>query len=155
LLTARVLLRVPAGVAPVRNENTRAVGSTHVRASLPKRLPHSGTQQPHPGQAAAIPRVLHHMFKSRGEMSAHQVRLMRTCLALNAEWRSIFWDDNTTERFVRDHYGWFYSTWTALHPPIKRVDSSRYMILHHYGGIYVDVDGAAQQDTLSIPEAPF
>lgn len=93
-----------------------------------------------PEKLPSVPKVLHHMYKNMAAMSEQQLAFMTGCLSLNPGWRSLFWDDNSTDAFVREHYGWFYSVWASLHPPIKRVDSSRYMLMHHFGGIYVDLD---------------
>lgn len=37
-------------------------------------------------------------------------------------------------------YPWFVDTWDGYVFPIQRADSIRYFILHHYGGVYLDMD---------------
>lgn len=38
------------------------------------------------------------------------------------------------------HYPWFLQTYDELSKQIHRIDAVRYMYLHHYGGVYVDLD---------------
>lgn len=38
------------------------------------------------------------------------------------------------------HYPWFLPTYVAYPYSIQRVDVLRYFLLHHYGGIYIDLD---------------
>lgn len=42
--------------------------------------------------------------------------------------------------FISDEYPWFLETWDAYPMPIQRADAIRYFVLHHYGGIYLDMD---------------
>lgn len=37
-------------------------------------------------------------------------------------------------------YEWFLETWDAYPFNIERADAIRYFVLHHYGGIYIDLD---------------
>ena len=37
-------------------------------------------------------------------------------------------------------YEWFLETWDAYPYNIERADAIRYFVLHHYGGIYLDLD---------------
>jgi mannosyltransferase OCH1-like enzyme len=42
--------------------------------------------------------------------------------------------------FIATEYPWFLSTYDGYSLPIQRVDTVRYFILRHYGGIYLDLD---------------
>jgi mannosyltransferase OCH1-like enzyme len=53
---------------------------------------------------------------------------------------SQLWTDDGAREFLALHYPWFLDTWDAYPFPIQRADSIRYFILHHYGGIYLDMD---------------
>ena len=37
-------------------------------------------------------------------------------------------------------YPWFLETYDGYPYPIQRADSIRYFVLHHFGGIYIDLD---------------
>ncbi len=41
---------------------------------------------------------------------------------------------------MQEHYPWFLPTYLSYPYTIQRVDVLRYFILHHYGGIYIDLD---------------
>jgi hypothetical protein len=52
----------------------------------------------------------------------------------------------STPRLSRDHvltacrYPWFLETFDGYPYPIQRADAIRYFVLHHFGGIYIDLD---------------
>ena len=43
-------------------------------------------------------------------------------------------------RAPQEHYPWFLPTYRSYPYDIQRVDVLRYFILHHHGGIYIDLD---------------
>ena len=52
-----------------------------------------------------------------------------------------FWKDDELASFVRENYPDFYKCCYSKYPKnIQRFDSARYLILHHYGGLYADLD---------------
>jgi mannosyltransferase OCH1-like enzyme len=50
------------------------------------------------------------------------------------------WTDESARDFLSDKYPWFVDIWDNYAFPIQRADSIRYFILHHYGGVYLDMD---------------
>lgn len=50
------------------------------------------------------------------------------------------WTDKKARDFISSEYPWFLETWDDYAFPIQHADSIRYFILHHYGGIYLDMD---------------
>lgn len=55
-------------------------------------------------------------------------------------WRYILWDDLMARNLIKTHYSFFLDTYDNYKYPIQRTDAARYFILHHYGGIYCDLD---------------
>jgi mannosyltransferase OCH1-like enzyme len=53
---------------------------------------------------------------------------------------SQLWTDESSAKFIEEHYPWFLPTFVSYPFPIQRADAIRYFILHHYGGIYLDLD---------------
>lgn len=52
-----------------------------------------------------------------------------------------FWSDQDLDDFVETNYPEFFSCcYSKYKRRIQKVDAARYMILHHYGGIYADMD---------------
>ena len=52
----------------------------------------------------------------------------------------ILWTDATIEQLVAQHYPQLLSVYRGYPSNIQRADVARYVILHHVGGIYADID---------------
>ena len=52
----------------------------------------------------------------------------------------MFWTDASSREFIAENYSWFLDTFDAYTYPIQRADAIRYFVLHHYGGVYIDLD---------------
>ncbi|KAG5923007.1 hypothetical protein E4U42_005073 [Claviceps africana] len=94
-----------------------------------------------------IPRIIHQTFKSSiipDEWRAPH----NTCLIHNPQgkWLHILWTDATARNFIRDTYPSFLPTYDGYPYNIQRVDSFRYFVLYHYGGIYLDLDVGCEKD---------
>ncbi|ORY00326.1 hypothetical protein BCR34DRAFT_494669, partial [Clohesyomyces aquaticus] len=50
------------------------------------------------------------------------------------------WTDKKSREFIAAEYPWFLETFDGYPYPIQRADSIRYFVLHHFGGIYIDLD---------------
>jgi mannosyltransferase OCH1-like enzyme len=61
---------------------------------------------------------------------------------LVAESRSeyMLWTDDTSREFIAEHYPSQLQMFDSYTYPIQRADSIRYFVLHHFGGIYMDLD---------------
>lgn len=56
---------------------------------------------------------------------------------LHPDWQFIEWDLNNTKEFIQHHYPGFYRTWSNYDVPVKQHDAARYLILNHYGGVFI------------------
>lgn len=57
------------------------------------------------------------------------------------EFKHRLWTDEEMHQFVREHEPQFYKkTYIHYRYEIQRVDSFRYVLLYHLGGIYIDLD---------------
>ncbi len=52
----------------------------------------------------------------------------------------MLWTDASSREFIAQNYRWFLDTYDSYPYPIQRVDAIRYFVLHHYGGVYIDLD---------------
>ncbi len=52
----------------------------------------------------------------------------------------MLWTDIGSRKFVAEHYPWFLETFDGYKYNIQRADAIRYFVLHHFGGIYIDLD---------------
>ncbi len=57
----------------------------------------------------------------------------------NPDFKYIFFDDNDCFRFIYKNYPQYLDLYESL-SNIERADVFRYLALHHYGGIYADID---------------
>jgi len=51
-----------------------------------------------------------------------------------------FWDDESLDNFVKEKYSSFYKEYKNFSNHIFQLDCVRYLLLHYYGGIYIDMD---------------
>jgi mannosyltransferase OCH1-like enzyme len=56
------------------------------------------------------------------------------------DWEYKLWSDEDMDTFVHENYNWFYSTYKNYRYHIQRCDVFRYIILYHFGGLYMDLD---------------
>ncbi|RSM15387.1 hypothetical protein CDV31_004977 [Fusarium ambrosium] len=86
-----------------------------------------------------IPRILHQTCKNETipEMWAES---QQSCLKAYSGFEYKLWTDERAREFLSSEYPWFLETWDTYPFPIQRADAIRYFVLHHYGGIYLDMD---------------
>jgi len=112
-------------------------------------LPWSATHECTPATPCRgpFPRVLHLLWPTRDfvfaghaaeteEAGRHVGRLRQ----LNPGWELRVWTDEDCERLMRSAMPDRLRAWRDLTPKMKRFDAIRPLILHVYGGIYLDVD---------------
>lgn len=58
----------------------------------------------------------------------------------NPTWYHIEWNKEMSDRFVYKFYNKYYDLYRNYTYEIQKCDAIRYMILHRYGGLYVDMD---------------
>ena len=59
---------------------------------------------------------------------------------MNPDWQWVFWSDEDNRELIKDAYPWFLPYYDSYEHPIQRADAVRYFYMHHYGGIYLDLD---------------
>ncbi len=58
----------------------------------------------------------------------------------NPGWTRMFWNDRALIEFVGKHYPDFLPTFCSYKNGVMRADAGRYLLLHHFGGVYADID---------------
>ena len=56
---------------------------------------------------------------------------------LHPDWEFMEWDDEKILNFITEYYSEFLSTYLAYDEPVKRHDVSRYLIVAHFGGVFI------------------
>jgi hypothetical protein len=71
----------------------------------------------------------------------HRMQVARALTNLSTQ----LWDESRSRQFLLDFYPWFVPTYDAYAYPVQRIDSLRYFLLFHHGGLYVDLDNGCQR----------
>jgi hypothetical protein len=97
---------------------------------------------PAPAQAAAaaaVPKLMHQTWQTK-QVPAKWAAARKSCIDLHPDFEHRLWTDEEGLAFIKKHYPWFLPTYVAYPYSIQRVDVLRYFLLHHFGGIYIDLD---------------
>jgi len=89
----------------------------------------------------SFPRILHQMHANESSVDPKNKPLMEQCQVINPDFKYMFWSDVDAEALVKSRMPiQVYNKWKALEPPMKKVDSFRYILMWIYGGVYADND---------------
>lgn len=58
----------------------------------------------------------------------------------NPDWEYRLWTDPELDAFVAKNYPEFIALYREYPMPVQRADLGRYLLLHHFGGVYSDMD---------------
>ncbi|CAK7206812.1 CSG1/SUR1-like protein [Sporothrix eucalyptigena] len=87
----------------------------------------------------SIPRILHQTTAT--EVIPEKWRdSQNSCKKAYKDFEYKLWTDKSARDFLALEYPWFIDIWDNYAFPIQRADAIRYFVLHHYGGIYLDMD---------------
>lgn len=89
-----------------------------------------------------IPKIIHqiwHAWKPGSQPTKEMMDFNNEIKRLHPDWKYILWDNQSSRDFIAKHYNFFLPTYDSYDKPIKRADALRYFILHHHGGMYLDM----------------
>ena len=86
-----------------------------------------------------IPSILHQTWKT-DQIPERFQPWVDSWAKYNPGWTRMFWNDRTLLDFVGQHYPDFLDTFCSYPAGIFRADAGRYLLLHHFGGVYADLD---------------
>lgn len=104
-------------------------------ASAPRSLPFATRSLTQEG----VPKLIHQSWKNDKVPTRFQ-RWQQEWINLHPEWQYHLWTDDDNRELVKQYYPWFLNTYDALPMHIMRADAVRYMYMHHFGGLYADLD---------------
>lgn len=89
-----------------------------------------------------IPAIIHQVWDHPAgmEMPLKLQILSHTWKEKHPQWEYHLWNVEEMRELVRVYYPDFWETYQNFPLDIQRWDAIRYMILHQYGGVYVDLD---------------
>ncbi|KAG5342521.1 hypothetical protein C0989_000649 [Termitomyces sp. Mn162] len=90
-------------------------------------------------QIERIPRIIHQTWKT-DVLPARWKGISEACRKMMPDYEYMLWTDASSRDFIASHYPWFLENFDGYTYPIQRADAIRYFVLHHYGGVYIDLD---------------
>lgn len=85
-----------------------------------------------------IPKIIHQTWKDNNIPGpAHWPDSWKK---INPDWDYRLWTDADLLALVQRHYPALEELYTSYPNPVQRADLGRYLVLHHCGGIYSDID---------------
>ena len=87
---------------------------------------------------------IHQTWKSH-RVPNHLQEQVDSWKELNPGYEYKLWTDEDCVTFVRNEYPEFLSTYQSLRIPVMKADLFRYLVVHHHGGVYSDLDTWCKQ----------
>jgi hypothetical protein len=85
-----------------------------------------------------IPKIIHQTWRDHN--IPEPLEWPESWKRKNTEWDYKLWTDDDLSTLVRDHYPELEALYDSYPNPVQKADLGRYLILHHCGGIYADLD---------------
>ena len=92
-----------------------------------------------------IPKIIHQTWKTEKIPSCY-AKFVQSWKTFHPDWEYILWTDEDNRQFISEYYPWFLPVYDKYPKNIQRADAIRYFILHHFGGLYVDLDFECRQN---------
>ena len=86
-----------------------------------------------------IPKIIHQTWKTF-DVPIELAHDFHSWKSHNPDWQFVGWDDLLLDDFVRKEYPQFEAIYNSYDHNINRVNLARYLLLKHYGGVFVDLD---------------
>lgn len=90
-----------------------------------------------------IPRRMHHILLGPLSLKPPESWLAarNSCIELHSKFdKHHYWTDKNSKEFLEKNYPWFVKTWLSYKTNVQKADALRYFVLHHYGGVFLDMD---------------
>lgn len=110
--------------------NTRVISLQHARSSSP-----------------VVPFIFHRTLKSAASMRPDWRKPNRSCHRTHADFSFKVWTNDNSRDFIQQHYPSLLATFDSYAYDIQRADVIRYAALHHFGGVYVDMNVGCRKRT--------
>jgi mannosyltransferase OCH1-like enzyme len=93
----------------------------------------------HRRRLSMIPRIIHQTWKVE-QVPERWLRFQQSWRDKHPDHEYRLWTDAANREFIALTFPDFLSAYDGYRLPINRADLARYLIVQHYGGIYVDMD---------------
>lgn len=86
-----------------------------------------------------IPKIIHQTWKTNN-VPIKCKKWIQSWLDKHPDYEYKLWTDHDNRELVKKHYPKFLKVYDAYSKGVYRADIARYIIIYHYGGLYVDLD---------------
>ena len=87
-----------------------------------------------------IPKIIHQIWDSDEELTNSLKEISKTWKEFHPDWEYRLWNKAGIDEFLNLHFSDFIPYYNSYPYDIQRWFAIRYLILFHYGGLYVDLD---------------
>jgi len=87
-----------------------------------------------------IPKIIHQIYYDPAGVPEDLVILSQTWKDKHPTWEYRFWNKIAVEQFIDSHFQDLFPLYHSFPFDVQRWDFVRYLILYHFGGLYVDFD---------------
>ncbi|CAF3811757.1 unnamed protein product [Rotaria sp. Silwood1] len=90
-----------------------------------------------------IPRYIHQIWissKNNEEIYENFQIAANACMELHSNYNYTLWTHRKILEWLKIHYSWFLPTYQNYRYDMQRIDAMKYLLLFHFGGIYLDLD---------------
>lgn len=90
-----------------------------------------------------LPKIIHQIYLSDGRQNSKLSKYgpaIESCKVLHPEWEFKMWEDDAAAAFMAEHYPEISPHYLGYRQNIQRANILRYALLHHFGGVYLDLD---------------
>ncbi|XP_059172624.1 uncharacterized protein LOC131953459 [Physella acuta] len=101
------------------------------------------------GGIPKIPKIIHQTWKNE-DVPPEFVTWIKSWSDHHPDWEYWLWTDQSARKLISDKYPHLLDIYDGYLEPIRRADALRYIILHEYGGLYIDMDMEALSSILPL-----
>jgi mannosyltransferase OCH1-like enzyme len=104
-----------------------------------------------------IPRYIHQIWISSidNEEMYDKFRIAsNTCIELHSNYNYTLWTHKGILIWLKTYYPWFLPVYQSYRYDMQRIDAMKYLLLFHFGGIYLDLDVKCKVNDLIIAMLP-
>ena len=93
----------------------------------------------HENNDEKIPRLIIQTWKNN-DIPSKYINSIHSIKRNNPNYKFMFFTDKDIDKFIKEEYPQYYSTYKRLPVIIQKIDFFRYIAVYHYGGFYFDLD---------------
>jgi mannosyltransferase OCH1-like enzyme len=86
-----------------------------------------------------IPKIIHQIYENI-DVPKHLLTISETWKENHSGWEYRFWNKLAIDSFLQSHCSEYILQYQSFPYDVQRWDAIRYLILFHFGGLYVDMD---------------